>query len=73
MTRFDDTRPAPSRQARADYLAVGRCPNGGKYSYATRGDARRANRLMAKSGPRLRPYQCPHCPDWHLTSQRQAA
>lgn len=73
VTRYDKSRPAPSRQLRADLAVIGRCPNGGKLQYASKADARRAGKLMPTSGPRRKAYACPSCRSWHLTSQRQAA
>jgi hypothetical protein len=46
-----------------------RCPACGKLSFPTRKAAiRKASRMRPGYG-RLRPYRCPLCRAWHLTSQ----
>lgn len=45
-----------------------RCPYQGKKKYHTQLDAV----LSSRNRPwwnRMRPYECPHCGFWHLTSQ----
>jgi hypothetical protein len=48
------------------------CPKDGKRCFATEAEALRfaewANKKF-EGQPEQHPYQCPHCPSWHLTSQ----
>jgi hypothetical protein len=46
------------------------CETGKRY-YRTKGDARRdVKQAMKYTRRRLRPYRCPHCGYFHLTSQK---
>lgn len=45
---------------------VGICPKTGKRQFETREDAGKdAKRVRKIRGPRIKPYQCRHCPFWH--------
>lgn len=73
VTRFEDTRRKPTAFQKVTALQVGRCENGGKFKYQSKGDARRAYKLQPgkTDGRRNRPYACPYCGAWHLTSEKQ--
>ena len=53
-----------------------------KITYGSRSDAKRAAKFIKKAGkgnqlfegkpPRLRPYYCRECNQWHLTSQSKS-
>lgn len=73
-------KPQPSRWSRA--VSLGRkaahgpgregsgCGYQDKRRYSSKGQAKRAAEAMAlHHGNLLRPYQCPICEGWHLTSQ----
>lgn len=70
VTRFRDNHPKSYPQQRVTQLINGRCDETGKFSYASRGDARRAFRDMPHQPGqhRNREYLCA-CGEWHLTSQ----
>lgn len=46
-----------------------RCPVQGKVRYRTKLDAVTALASASKSFAVRRPYPCPHCGDWHLSSR----
>lgn len=39
-----------------------------KIQYKTKRDAKKQMRVMRREGAYVRPYECPHCRRWHLTS-----
>lgn len=47
------------------------CASTGKVMFPRKVEARTvANFRMAKGAEYLRPYECQHCGQWHLTSKR---
>ena len=48
------------------------CPQNGKMSYGSEFYAMQALARIKAYRPNLKAfYQCPHCGEWHLTSQEQ--
>jgi hypothetical protein len=48
------------------------CPRSGKQIYGTLARAQHyADKLTAQQGHTYRPYQCPFCRWWHLTSRQR--
>ena len=45
------------------------CEHNGKRSYRSKAKALKAARTSSVR-PKLEPYVCPECGDWHLTSQQ---
>ena len=60
------TRPVPVWEADRRWRACKR-----KHPYPTRQAAEDAALPRLRFAPRLRPYRCERCGQWHLTSQTQ--